>query len=100
MVKKNVKDFMPISIPLGSDMGCALTDASLTHAVMVEAQLRALDLRDCPNLQTINLRASIQHGDNVVAGVIPIKLKGDTADEFRNFDQVAITVVTGDQCRC
>jgi len=61
MVKMNVKDFTPISIPLGRDMGCALTDSSATHAVMVEDQLRALDLRDCPNLQTIDLRASTQH---------------------------------------
>ncbi len=43
-------------------------------------------------------RASID-ADNTVVGVIPIKLKGDPAEEIRKFDQVAITVVTRDQCR-
>jgi len=43
-------------------------------------------------------RASID-ADNTVVGVIPIKLKGDPAEEIRNFDQVAITVVKRDQCR-
>lgn len=45
------------------------------------------------------LRSASIDGDNVVAGVIPVRLKDDPAETIRGFDRVTMTVVTKDQCR-
>lgn len=50
-----------ISLPLGQDKGCELKYSPVSHAVMVESELRALDVRDCPDLECIDLRASTQN---------------------------------------
>ena len=49
-----------MSLPLGRDDGCALVQSGVTHAKITNSKLRALDLCDCSNLQSIDLTASSQ----------------------------------------
>ena len=49
-----------VALPLSADGGCSLTQAGLQHVQMTDPQLRALDLRNCPDLALIDLRASTQ----------------------------------------
>lgn len=50
----------PVALPLATDGGCALSQAGVHHALMTDPTLRALDLRDCPDLEVVDLRASTQ----------------------------------------
>lgn len=49
-----------IALPLSADGGCSLTTAGHSHVVMSETQLRALDLRNCPDIEIVDLQASTQ----------------------------------------
>lgn len=61
LVKMNSNGFTAVSLPLGWDKGCELKNTPLSHAVLVKPDLRALDVRDCPALESIDLRASTQN---------------------------------------
>lgn len=61
MVKMKSNGLTSLSLPLGRDRGCELKNSTVSHAVMVEPELRALDVRACPDLQSIDMRASTQN---------------------------------------